>query len=237
MDKLDAWGGPSGVNVFAIIVFALLLVGVFVFVGWYFSADQRTKRKMRAIPVRAIGEVMEGEVARVVGKVRVDAPLIAPLSGRPCAYWRIVVEEKRRRGKHSYWQTLVDEEEGTDFLLLDDTGKAKVQVSYASAVLHGDAEGGSGFLNEPTPELDSFLSARGHSTQGWIFNKTIRFREGVAEPNELVAVVGMGKWERDPEEAAMAGEGYREAVMPKRLVLSAPSEGPLLLSDESDVTS
>ena len=149
----------------------------------------------------------------------------------------IVVEEKRRRGKHSYWQTLVDEEEGTDFLLLDDTGKAKVQVSYASAVLHGDAEGGSGFLNEPTPELDSFLSARGHSTQGWIFNKTIRFREGVAEPNERVAVVGMGKWERDPEEAAMAGEGYREAVMPKRLVLSAPSEGPLLLSDESDVTS
>lgn len=220
----------------AVIAFAVVFFAVVFFAAWYFSADQRTKRKMRSIPRRAIGEVMEGEVARVVGRVRVDAPLTAPLSGRPCAYWRVVVEEKRRRGKHSYWQTLVDEEEGVDFFLLDDTGKAKVQVSYTTAVLHGDSRGGSGFLNEPTPELEAFLSSRGHSTQGWIFNKTIRFREGIAEPDETVAVVGAARWERDPDEAAAAGEGYREAVMPKRLVLSAPSEGPLLLSDEADVT-
>lgn len=223
-------------SVLLLFLLGLTLVGLFAFVGWYFSADQRTKRRMKAIPRRAIGEVIDGEVARVVGRVRVDAPLAAPLTGRPCAFWRVVVEEKRKRGKSSYWMTLVDEHEGTDFFLLDDTGQAKVEVRWVEAVLEGDGRGGSGFLNDPTPELESFLASRGHATQGWLFNKTIRFREGIAEPDELVAVVGAGRWERDPEASASAGEGYRDAVMPKRLVLAAPTEGPLLLSDESDVT-
>ena len=48
----------------------------------------------------------------------------------------------------------------------------------------------------------------------------------------VVCAVGVGRWERDPEEQATAGAGYREAQMPKRLVLSSPDDGPLLLSDE-----
>jgi len=222
----------------AVVVFVLAIGAVVALLFWWFSADQRAKRAMRGVPKRSIADVVEGERARIVGSVDVREPIYAPLSGRPCAYWRVTVEEKRSSGKNSYWRKIVDEHEGVDFFLTDGTGKAKIEVMHAQPVLAHDARGGSGFLNDPTPELESFLAERGHDTQGWIFNKTIRYREGVAEPGELVAVVGTGRWERDPDEKAQAGAGYREASMPQRLVMQAPRDGsPLLLSDEHDVLS
>ncbi|MCB9593122.1 MAG: hypothetical protein H6719_10350 [Sandaracinaceae bacterium] len=220
----------------SVLLLAILAFGLIAGIGWYFSDDQRAKRAMRGAPRRVIADVLEGERARVVGEVHVEAPVASPLSGRLCAYWRVIVEEKISRGKSSYWRTIVDEAGGVDFFLRDDSGKALVRTSHVQAVLDGDARGGSGFLNDPTPELTAFLAARGHDTQGWIFNKTIRYREGIAEPGETVAVVGRGRWERDPDEAARAGEGYREAVSPKRLVVEAPESGPLLVSDQADVT-
>ncbi|MBX3274002.1 MAG: hypothetical protein KF729_27300 [Sandaracinaceae bacterium] len=220
----------------ALVAAVVVAIALGTFLAWYFSADQRLKRRMRATPQRAIADVVEGERVRIVGRVRGDATIAAPLSGRPCVYYRVVVEEQRRRGKSSYWATLVDEERGVEFLVEDGAGVARVPVGHVQAVLEGDARGNSGFLRDPTPELEAFLAARGHATTGWVFNKTIRYREGVAEPGERVAVVGTGRWERDPEASAKAGEGYREATMPKRLVLEAPSDGPLLLSDETDVT-
>ena len=65
----------------------------------------------------------------------------------------------------------------------------------------------------------------------------MRYREGVLGAGETVAVVGTGRWERDPDESPRAGAGYRDAEMPKRLVLQAPEDGsPLLLSDEPSLT-
>ena len=215
---------------------AMGAIALFTLGSWYFSADQRAKRAMRGVPARSISDVIEGELARVVGRVEVDGPVLAPLSGRPCAYWRVVVERNEGGGRNSTWRKLVDESDGVDFALLDETGKAWVRTLHVSAVLDGDARGGSGFLQDPTPELRAFLHERGHDTQGLFFNRTIRFREGVAEPGEVVAVVGVGRWERDPDEEARAGAGYRDAVTPKRLVVDAPEAGPLLLSDQSDVT-
>ena len=214
------------------------LIGLVIFLFWYYSADNRAKRAMKAVPRRAIAEVIEGEQARVVGDVVIAEPLSAPLSGRACACWTVTVEQHVSRGKSSYWKLLVKESEAADFFLTDGTGKAIVRTSHTQALLEGDGRGGSGILSEPSEALTEFLAQRGHDTKGWFFNKRIRYREGVAEPGETVAVVGTGRWERDPDEEASAGEGYREARMPKRLVMGPPADGkPLMLSDERDVTS
>lgn len=222
-----------------VIPLLFLVVAVTVMAGvWYFSSEQRAKRAMRRVPVSNIGDVNDEQRVRVVGQVEVDAPLFAPLSGRACAYWRVLVEEKKSSGKNSYWKKMVDEHEGVDFRLRDATGLALVESTHVNAVLESDAAGGSHFLSDPTPELEAFLAERGHDTKGWFFNKTIRYREGAAEPGEVVAVVGDAKWERDPDASATAGDGYRQAQMPRRLRISAPDDGtPLLLSDKSDVLS
>lgn len=209
----------------------LALVGGFLFVRWWFSTDQKARRAMRALAVRRIDDVLTGEKARIVGAVEPLAAITAPLSGRACVYWRVHVEEYRRSGKNGSWHTIVDEHEGVDFLLRDGDQKALVKTSFVHPVLERDGSWSSGLWNEASDELKAFLAERGHSTEGWIFNKNMRYREGVAEPGEEIAVVGVGRRERDPDEHARP-DGYRDVAMPERLVMDAPEDGPLLLSDE-----
>jgi len=80
------------------------------------------------------------------------------------------------------------------------------------------------------------LAERGHSSEAWVFNKTMRYREAVVMLGETVAVVGTGRWEHDPEGTTKAGSGYRDAELPMPLVLDAPDAGPLLLSDQPAIT-
>lgn len=200
------------------------------FGSWFFSADQRQRRKMRSVPTRSIREVMDGELVRITGEAEIASPIAAPLTGRPCAYWRVVVKERRRSGKNSYWATLIDDHEGVDFVLRDETGGALVRTDHARAVLDKDASGGTGFFDRETEELEIFLAERGHSTHGFIFKKTMKYYEGVIEPGETITALGVGRWEVNPDPGAQGPAGFRER--PKRLVLDAPDDGPLLLTDE-----
>jgi hypothetical protein len=100
---------------------------------------------------------------------------------------------------------------------------------------HSDS---SGFLNDASPELEAFLSERGHQSTSFLgMNKTMRYREGALETGEQIAVVGLAHWEDDPEAGAIdtGGGGFRDAVRKKRLVLTA-SEGAALHASDDQAT-
>jgi hypothetical protein len=216
-----------------LLIFAVIVGGIGL--TWYFSPGQVARRAMKSTPRRRVGDVLDGEVARVVGRVEPIETLRAPLTGRACVCWHVEVQEYRSSGKSGHWSTVIDEHEATDFFLKDEATRALVKTSFTKPVLEQDRTLKSGFLNDATPELEAFLAARGRSSQGWVFNKNMRYREGVLEPDEQVCVVGLGRWERDPEAHATPGQGYRDAQLPQRLVLDSPTSGPLLLTDEHDI--
>lgn len=209
---------------------ALVCFAIVALCAWYFSADQRALRAMRAVPLRRIADVKGGEKVRIVGEVEAPRTLRAPLSGRACAYWRVTVREQRGSGKSRRWVTIIDEQEGVDFFLRDGMAKALIKTAHAQAVLDQDGRYVSGFMRDAPPELEVFLAQRGHSSKGWFFNKNMQYREGIVEPGETVAAVGVGRWERDPDEEPTAG-GYRDVIQPRRLVLDRPEDGLLLISD------
>jgi hypothetical protein len=130
----------------------------------------------------------------------------------------------------------VNESAGRAFLVCDETGVARVDLSGADAAVTIDYERSSGTWNNATPELEEFLAARGKSSKGGVFDKTLRYREGVIEEGETVTVVGHARWEVDAslDVASAAGAGYREA--PKRLVLSSNASSRLLVTDAPDMT-
>src|SRR5690606_24705151 len=103
-------------------------------------------------------DVITGERARIVGTVEVDRPLVAPLSGRSCVCWRVVVEERRRSGKTSYWKPIIDEHDATDFFLRDGEARALIRTAHVHPVLERDGRFTSGFLHEPAPALERFLA-------------------------------------------------------------------------------
>lgn len=218
--------------------FQVFILGVAVVIGalWWLSPDQRARRAMKAVPQKVIRDVADGERVRIVGEVEVRETVVAPLSGRSCAYWRVTVLERRGSGKSARWVTIIDEQDGVDFVLRDPTGKALISTELVTATLEKDANSSSGLFSDAPAEIEAFLESRGHTSEGALFNKSMRYREGAVMGGETLCVVGVGRWERDPEEGARAGAGYRDVEQPKRLVLRAPPDGPLLLSDAAKMT-
>ena len=213
----------------------LVLVGAMV---WKHVLCERARhrRKLRKAPRLPIAEVKEGQLAKVAGTLRLaeEPALEAPLSGRPCAFFEVEVEERQSSGKSSHWVTIIKEYESQQRIFVEDeTGKALVTLMAPEVVLTMDAHYESGFLNDASPRLTAFLMRHGHSSEGWVFNKTIRYKEGVLEPGELVAVLGRGSWEPDPDPPPGGGAsaGYRD--MPMRLhVREAIEDDRMLMSDD-----
>lgn len=204
---------------------------VIAIVAWYFSEKQRILRALRGAPIVPIHAVSAGAVARIEGKVRVlGEPLRAPFSGRFCVFYEAIVEERRSNGKSSSWVTIIREVQANDFLLDDGTALARVESAGLRVVAVKDSERTSGVLNDASADLEAFLAKHGRKSQGWVFNKTLRYREGVFEPGERVTVLGSVRMEHDPD-PTHAGMGYRDS--PKRAVIVAMPSGQLLATDEA----
>ncbi len=208
-----------------------LMVLVVLFVSFFWSRDARLKRRMRKLPRRSIRDTPEGVDARVSGRLRLvddQPPLHAPLSGRPCAAWRVVVQERRGSGNNRRWVTIVEDQASTEFILEDGTGRAVIDGTAITVIVDIDDTGGIGMFEE-SPQLERFLTERGISFTGLLWRKTFRYREGILEAGETVTVAGSGTWEADPSQL---GGGYRDVG--KRLLVKALSDGQLLATDDRD---
>ena len=210
-----------------VFIFLLILLWLHLRFG---SADKRLKWRILQLPLgEDIARTPIDQDVRVSGTlayVEGKAPLVAPLSNRPCAAWRVIVEERNKHSEQSGWTVLIDDSGSTDFALEDESGRAVVDGSVLSLALDFDASGGQGFLNPASAELAAFMDARGVSTHGFLLKKTLRAREGVLEPGEVVTVAGRGSFMHDPS----AKTGYRGTA--KLLHVKALSNGKLLASDD-----
>lgn len=211
----------------ALIPLALVaLMGAGMGLAAYLSPAGRAKRAMRAARLRRISDVADGEVVKLRGRLRyLKPPVRAPITSRPCAAWHVVVVDANRRN-----DALVDEREWVEFLLEDDTGRAVVDAVSPKFLIVLDAHLRSGLWEEPLGRARSFLEARGESTKGLFFNRELRYREGVLEEGEEVSVLGVGRWEPDPEPGSAGARGYRGQAL--RLRVREAPDGRLLITDD-----
>ncbi|ACY13699.1 hypothetical protein [Haliangium ochraceum] len=218
--------------------YLLLFIGVFVIVvvaiSVYFSRDNRIKRAMREARLVSIDAFDEtAGMTRLLGTLRyTEPPLTAPLTGRQCALYVAVVEEYRSSGRSGSWHEVIREEAGQDFVLDDGSGTALIRHRGADTVIVKDAHFRSGTFKDATPGLEAFLARHGESSTGMIFNRALRYREGILEAGEQVAVCGRGVREPDPD-ARTPSPGYRE--MATRVVMKPSLDFPLYVSDDPDV--
>jgi hypothetical protein len=194
----------------------------------FYSQDARVRRALDGsgrVPMR---DVRDGDVAKVVGALEyAGAPLTAPLSGRACACYVVIVDGSV--GDEPGWGELVREERRQDFFLREPGGtRALVHTEGAQVLVVKDAHYTSGGLREPNEKLEALLFRHHPDASDWL-TKTLRYREGVLEAGEQVAAAGVARWELDPDPGASGG-GYREA--PRRLVLDGTAAQPLVISDD-----
>jgi len=197
---------------------------------WYWSDTARIQRALRGAPRVSIAEAPEGEVVRLQGRVVAGETLEAPLTGRRCVYYFAIVEEE----SGGDWRERAREYDGVPFAIDDGSGRAIVDPANARVDVDLDRASRSGTFDEPTPRETAFLERHGLRGTGWIFNKNLRYREGVFEVGEPIAILCQPVREPDPDAAARVG-GYRNAA-PTRLRIGGSADHPILLSDSRDVT-
>lgn len=167
------------------------------------------------------------EVGRLRGIARpIGAPLVAPLSGRPCVGYEVwVVDSPRQEGEPS--RELFREVRWAPFLLVDSSGEAVIDLAGGPVeYLMGLVTTESGILDDPTAEEQALL-ARHDERAGDVFNRALTYRERALGVDELVSVRGHGVREPDPSPAAARiGRGGP----PTRLRLVGTGATPLAVS-------
>ncbi len=210
---------------FAIIAAVALIFGI----SFFFTKKARIKRKLKKAPLKRISSFYTGEIAKIVGSVEfVDEGLRAPLSDRQCAYYHIIVEKKVSSGKNSHWKTIIEEEVSSKYLIREGNSYAYVKKGKLKSYIVKDRKYSSGFLNDATAKLENYLKKHGHESENLLgLNKTIRYKEGILERGEKIAVYGKGHW-------ATNDQLDLPAEFEKILVITAPENDDIYISDDPD---
>jgi len=213
-------------EIFTLIACAFLVI---IFLSWYFNKNTVIKRKLKRATYRRFTEIRRGELAKLVGKVQfIEDPWTAPLSGRRCAYYHIVVEQRVSSGKSSHWKTLIEEERSCKFVLREGSSYAYIRSEKVKSYVVDDAKYKSGLWEDASQQLERYLNEHGiKSVSSLGFNKTIRYREGVLEENEEVAVLGTGEWHN-------AVDLGLPPQLERVLFVQSPEDGAVYLSDSPD---
>lgn len=116
--------------------------------------------------------------------------MLAPITGRPCYYYRTLVWEWKQHGKNKQWIKIAGECMHVPFFVDDNTGRVLIDPRGADLDLHRDFEQefcDSFFTTkEPAPEnVRSFLAR-----QGVITNNKIKVEEFCIKPKNSLFVLG-----------------------------------------------
>ena len=188
-------------------------------------AARRVRRLLAGMPRTPLGELPEDTPGRVTGIARPLAKRVleAPLSGRLCVYYAIVVDAVRaKRYKH-----LASEQDAVAFLLDDhghhavvDPTAARVSSAFDEVVrITGDTA--------PTARAAAILARHRLLDGNWRFFTEVRLREAVIEVDEAITILGAGTREPDRDRAAE----YRDGAT--RLRLTGSPRFPLVISDDT----
>lgn len=209
------------VLMFSVVIIASIL-------AHYFSTKNRIIRAFKKSRRKTINTVRKNEYTKIIGKAQaITPPLIAPLSGRTCVYYHVIVEIKRDKK----WKNIIDDVECQNFFIATNIERAIVKTfdldnANKQIYLIKDFNKNSGFRNDPSEKLESYLKANNKTGKSLFgLNRKMRYREGIIELNEDIAVKGIAQWQTLTEPI----DGYSYS---KILTLTGTKKQKLLITDE-----
>lgn len=101
----------------------LALIAVEPLLFWFGFRWWRRARLIEDTPTSRVRSAAQGYV-ELSGRAQLPAgsEVLSPLSRRPCVWWQFRIEQKRRSGRNTRWQTINSGVSQIPFLLVDETG-------------------------------------------------------------------------------------------------------------------
>jgi hypothetical protein len=179
----------------------------------------RIRRQHRRMPSTPIAALRDHQLGRIVGSITAsEQTLTAPLSGRPCVYYRVVISVYNRG-----WQARATDRCGTRFAMSDRSATAIIEPFYSRLALRSDHREELGWFTEATPEQQAVLARHGFRRSGVFARRWFRFDEAVIATGDPIGVIGAGV--REPELPGPASEDRTAA--PVRLRITGSVKAPL----------
>lgn len=211
-----------------IIAVLVVLAGAGYLCAQHFSKRTTALRAMQEVPTRPIGELRDGEHARIVGLVGYTvAPIRAPQSGRECVCYEVVIEKYRGTVDAGYWKEVSRKHGSVPEFTLQQQGEiCIVSTNAAEFVIDLDHQKSSG------PYTNNWLERFGLRRRWdfFAFRGSYRYYEGIIEAGERVAATGKCRFEIDTSSGGTSD--YRGHATRRRLI--APDRHPMLISDEPE---
>ncbi len=151
-----------------------------------FFLAQRKARKVKFFQQEEleVSQVKAGGVCKVHGLVVATQPISSPLTGKPCVWYRMQVQEYVKAGRASRWTTIHDEATYARFQLKDRKGPGTIEVNPAGAEVVLAGEGGT----EDHAALVRYLESKGKSRM--LGYGELRASETTLQPGEKIFVLG-----------------------------------------------
>lgn len=225
MEDLSQWIAENSDNIL-LALGLLIMMGVVIFIALYFSKKAVIMRTLQKQPKTAISSLQENQKAKIIGKAKpISEILMAPLSGRRCVYYNVIVE-KKTGGKNSHWKDIINDEKEQDFILESYSGEAIVKMKDYKSYFVADKKYKSGHFNDPDLKLQNYLELHKQNSLDFFgFNKTLRYKEAIIEVGESVAVIGLVKFEHSSNYGI-------ETSYSKIPVLQSDAKNQLIISDD-----
>jgi hypothetical protein len=132
---------------------------------------RRRSRLIRNAPLCTAEDLPLNRLVKMRGRIQaVDGAelLESPMSRTPCLYYKFEVQARRRRGRTTYWVTIVKDINQVPYRLVDETGNADIDLALANLVSMPTHSAQTGGLL---------------STQTLPFEKRVRRRYGIIGPS------------------------------------------------------
>ena len=154
---------------------------------WFYHGFQafRRKRRIENTPTARIRSLAMGLV-EVNGSVTGRSQVVAPFSGRPCAFWQVDVST--RSGKRG-WRVVHRNQSGNPFFLSDETGVALVYPQGAECRVVFQVEEECMGLALPNCYSEYLGEHAGVQAALWRIGGT-RFRERILEDGQRAYLLG-----------------------------------------------
>jgi hypothetical protein len=191
-------------------------------------AERRFRRELRAAPRSSVADLPADKRGRVMGIARPFGPVLeAPLSGRRCVYYRILIASLDA----GYLRELATEQDAVTFLLEDRGRRAVIDPTHATFSTGFDHESTSRAAADADIMQLTLLERHALATRSFFGIDALLYREAIVEVGERITVVGTGTREPDPDAVAIGS--YRDHAA-TRLWLRGSARFPLVISDDPD---
>lgn len=197
----------------------------------YTNKSARVRRKLKQAEFKPIKDFKSFDEAKIVGRIElVDAPLLAPFSLRKCACYHAIVEEQARSGRSTYFHTIKEETVSTRFIIRDGEHIAYINDRNVQSHIVQDKEFAASNTSIPPDHVLSYLKKMEYKKYDlYSLPNTLRFLEGILEPDEQVAVFGQGIW-KSADQLGLPPE------LGDVLEIKSTSEDSVFLSDDPKTT-